>query len=137
MAERACQKFTLKERDNETGLDYFGARYYASTQGRFTSTDPLLSSATIYDPQTWNRYAYTLNNPLKYIDPLGLFEWDASLGGSATDEELKKRKGGQAIIDKRNEFRNAMGKAAFAVLGNTLTEKQKRRTHQVDSSLWC
>jgi RHS repeat-associated protein len=106
------QQFTQKERDIETGLDYFGARYYGSTQGRFTTADPLLSSASIYDPQTWNRYAYTLNNPLKYIDPLGLYEWDASLGGSATDAELKKRKGGQKIIDRRNEFRNGLAKAA-------------------------
>ena len=33
------QQFTAKERDVETGLDYFGARYYASAQGRFTGTD--------------------------------------------------------------------------------------------------
>jgi RHS repeat-associated protein len=38
------QRFTGQERDGETGLDYFGARYYASAQGRFTSPDPLLSS---------------------------------------------------------------------------------------------
>jgi RHS repeat-associated protein len=101
-ADGARQKFTSKERDNETGLDYFNARYYASMQGRFTSADPLLSSGTIYDPQTWNRYSYTLNNPLKYVDPFGLYEWDASLGGSATDDDLKKRKGGQKIIDRRN-----------------------------------
>ena len=41
-SDGARQKFTQKERDNETGLDYFGARYYASTQGRFTSTDPIV-----------------------------------------------------------------------------------------------
>lgn len=119
------QKFTQKERDNETGLDYFRARYFASTHGRFTSPDPLLSSATIYDPQTWNRYGYVLNNPLRYIDPLGLYEWDASLGGSATDEELKKRKGGQKIIDRRNEFRNALSKAAADATNKSLTEAQR------------
>jgi len=119
------QKFTQKERDNETGLDYFGARYFASMLGRFTSTDPLLSSATIYDPQTWNRYAYVLNNPLRYIDPLGLYEWDASMGGSATDEELKKRKGGQKIIDKRNEFRKALAKASEHAMSKSLTERQR------------
>jgi hypothetical protein len=43
------------------------------------------------NPQTWNRYAYGLNNPLRNIDPAGLWDWDASAGGSATDEELKKR----------------------------------------------
>lgn len=64
---------TLKERDIETGLDFFGARYYASTQGRFTSSDPLLSSGSVYAPQTWNRYSYTINNPLKYTDPFGMY----------------------------------------------------------------
>jgi RHS repeat-associated protein len=69
------QKFTLKERDNETGLDYFGARYYGSTQGRFTSPDPLLSSGIPAEPKSWNRYSYCLNAPLKYVDPQGLI-WE-------------------------------------------------------------
>jgi len=80
----ARQKFTQKERDIETGLDYFGLDTTPAPRGRFTSADPLLSSGSIYDPQTWNLYSYTLNNPLKYVDPFGLYEWDASLGGSAT-----------------------------------------------------
>lgn len=67
---------TQKERDNETGLDYFVARYYASTQGRFTSVDPLIASARTTNPQTFNRYAYTLNNPLRYVDPTGLMDQD-------------------------------------------------------------
>ncbi|HVP43830.1 MAG TPA: RHS repeat-associated core domain-containing protein, partial [Terriglobales bacterium] len=65
-------KFTGKERDVETGLDYFGARYYASTLGRFMQTDPKARSAHPLNPQSWNRYAYTLNNPLKYFDPDGM-----------------------------------------------------------------
>ena len=70
----------------ETGLDYFGARYYASTQGRFTSTDPLLSSGSVEDPQSWNRYSYVLNNPLRLIDPDGLYVFDSSV----SEEEKKK-----------------------------------------------
>jgi RHS repeat-associated protein len=66
------QKFTAKERDGETGFDYFGARYLASMQGRFTSADPLLASGRVTSPQTWNRYAYVSNNPLTYVDPDGL-----------------------------------------------------------------
>jgi len=62
---------TQKERDNETGLDYFGARYYTSTQGRFVSIDPLMRSASIGDPQSFNRYSYVLNNPLVLDDPDG------------------------------------------------------------------
>jgi RHS repeat-associated protein len=63
---------TRKERDIETGLDYFGARYYSTTQGRFTSADPLLASATITDPQSVNRYSYVRNMPLTSIDPNGM-----------------------------------------------------------------
>jgi RHS repeat-associated protein len=60
---------TGKERDAETGLDYFGARYMSAAQGRFTSPDPLPGWEK--DPQSWNMYSYGRNNPLKYIDPTG------------------------------------------------------------------
>jgi RHS repeat-associated protein len=72
VADGVRQRFTSKERDNETGLDYFVARYYSSTQGRFTSADPLEASARLLNPQTWNRYTYVINNPLRLIDPDGL-----------------------------------------------------------------
>jgi RHS repeat-associated protein len=83
------QEFTGKERDAETGLDFFLARYYSSAQGRFTSrdewaggiVDPFtggqvgkpgpLPYADITDPQTLNKYAYVRNNPLRYTDPDG------------------------------------------------------------------
>jgi len=66
------QQFTSKERDVETGLDYFINRYYSSAQGRFTSVDPTLESIDPANPQTLNRYSYALNNPLAFIDPDGL-----------------------------------------------------------------
>jgi RHS repeat-associated protein len=62
---------TGKLRDNETGLQYFGSRYYDPDLGRFISVDPAAPDYT--NPQTLNRYVYTLNNPLKYIDPNGEF----------------------------------------------------------------
>ena len=65
-------RFTGKERDAETGLDFFLARYYSGAQGRFTSPDPFLASGRPEDPQSWNRYAYARNNPLAYIDPTGM-----------------------------------------------------------------
>jgi RHS repeat-associated protein len=82
-------KFTGKERDVETGLHYFGARYYHETHGRFmspdeftggpvdafSSNDPLPDSplpyADITNPQSLNKYTYTYNNPLRYTDPNG------------------------------------------------------------------
>jgi len=67
------RKSNGKERDSETGLDYFGARYFSAAPGRFTKTDPLIASAKLEDPQTWNRYVYARNNPLRYTDPLGLY----------------------------------------------------------------
>jgi RHS repeat-associated protein len=66
------RKFTGKERDKETGFDYFGARYYGSKVARFTTVDPVYTwRENILDPQRWNRYAYVRNNPLRYVDPDG------------------------------------------------------------------
>ena len=66
------QKFTSKEHDPESALDYFGARYYGSTMGRFTSPDPDPGSMDITNPQSFNRYAYVLGNPLGNVDPSGM-----------------------------------------------------------------
>jgi RHS repeat-associated protein len=64
-------KFTGKERDSETGLDYFGARYFGSNMGRFMSPDAFYKDSHVADPQSWNEYAYARNNPLRYVDPTG------------------------------------------------------------------
>jgi RHS repeat-associated protein len=83
------QHFTQKERDVETGLDYFLARYYSSIQGRFTSPDEFTGGpdelyyfaddasanptfyADLRNPQSLNKYQYSYNNPLRYVDPDG------------------------------------------------------------------
>ena|GEM_PF-6742091 len=64
--------YTGYEKDEESGLEFAQARYYNPTHGRFTSVDPLTASASIRDPQTFNRYSYGLNSPYKFTDPLGL-----------------------------------------------------------------
>jgi RHS repeat-associated protein len=104
----ARQKFTLKERDIETGLDYFGARYYGSTQGRFTGADPIsLGVDRLFDPQRFNRYAYVRNNPLMFTDPDGR---DIVLGSGDQKKarqalvEIAKRPGGRELLQKMDKL---------------------------------
>ena len=63
-------KFTGKERDAESVLDYFDARHYGSSLGRFMQTDPM--GGKTEDPQRLNRYVYVRNNPLTFTDPSGM-----------------------------------------------------------------
>jgi RHS repeat-associated protein len=66
-------KFSGKERDIESQLDYFDARYYDNSSYRFLSIDPLLIvDRACLDPQRWNLYSYCMNNPLTFIDPDGM-----------------------------------------------------------------
>lgn len=71
------QKYASKERDIETGLDYFGTRYYSSVTGRFTSPDAPLVDQIPENPQSWNLYSYTRNNPVRAADQNGeVTFWD-------------------------------------------------------------
>jgi RHS repeat-associated protein len=65
------EKFTGQKHDTETGLDYFGARYYSPALGRFTSPDLPLFAQSAELPQSWNLYSHTRNNPLKFVDSDG------------------------------------------------------------------
>ena len=75
-SDNVRKKFTGYERDSETDLDFAQARYHDFSVGRFTTPDPLSSSATSVNPQSWNRYTYTLNCPLRFSDPTGLAPGD-------------------------------------------------------------
>jgi RHS repeat-associated protein len=69
----STHKFTGKERDSETSLDHTQFRQYTSSLARWITPDPAgLAAADPSNPQSWNRYAYVLNNPLRAIDPTGL-----------------------------------------------------------------
>ena len=66
------EKFTGQVRDAESGLDLLGARYMASSLGRFMSPDPGGAGADAGNPQSWNMYSYGLNNPMLLTDTGGL-----------------------------------------------------------------
>jgi RHS repeat-associated protein len=91
------QNVTAKERDAETGLDYFGARYFSGAQGRFTSPDAPFNDQHPEDPQSWNLYAYARNNPLLYVDPKGAYVCGANTDCDAVE---KGRLAAQADADK-------------------------------------
>jgi RHS repeat-associated protein len=90
------QKFTGQIRDNETGMDYFNARYLTGALGRFNSSDPLNLGADATDPQTWNGYAYVRNNPLALVDPMGLCHIGAD--NVAYDDEPGNGGGGSVTV---------------------------------------
>jgi len=98
------QKFTQKERDVESGLDYFLARYYSSAQGRFSSVDPInLTEERLLDPQQINLYVYTRNDPLNLLDPTGAtIDFDKDKNGNLT----KNGKYSQDLYKKYVEFLN-------------------------------
>ena len=70
----ALDRFTGFRFDPETNLDHTWFRKYSSAQGRWMTPDPAgLAAVDPSNPQSWNRYAYVLNEPMSFVDPLGLF----------------------------------------------------------------
>src|SRR4029077_21254691 len=89
-------KYTAKERDAETGLDFFGTRYFSRAQGRFTSPDDPLADQDPGDPQSWDLYGYVRNNPLRFTDPTG----QACVVGS-DGKESDDKSGGPSCADAK------------------------------------
>jgi RHS repeat-associated protein len=76
--ERTDKLFTGQQEEMgapDFGLYYYGARFYSTTLGRFISADPIVQAP--FNPQNLDRYAYVLNNPLRYVDPTGTM-WDSN-----------------------------------------------------------
>ncbi len=117
--DQSTLHFTGKERDAESGLDNFGARYNSSSMGRFMSPDPLGGHQE--DPQTMNRYTYVRNNPLNLTDPTGL---DWYLGCTSSDHSgctqlsdkdktwVQADKSGNATIVTSDSIRNGDNSAS-------------------------
>jgi RHS repeat-associated protein len=123
-----------KERDTESGNDYFGARYYASSMGRFMSPDHPFVDQHPDDPQSWNLYAYARNNPLINIDPNGLgclndlgradaTHESVSIDNSISSDDCAGQHGtwvpGDINKDDVGAYLNSDGNAMFQVTTNT------------------
>ena len=114
------REFTGKERDAETGLDYFGARYYGGAQGRFTSPDRPSYDWNPGDPQSWNLYSYVRNSPLVYTDPDGRACVSDKEGNEHNDNN-----GGQSCEDARKKEQK--DKPSATVYGGPEAAKQEVR----------
>jgi len=95
-------KFTGKERDAESGNDYFGARYYGTSMGRFMSPDP--TGGHLENPQSLNKYSYALNNPLTNTDPTGL---DSYLQCTQTNDNASSCQSQTVGYDKNGNAQTA------------------------------
>jgi RHS repeat-associated protein len=118
------------QRLDATGLMYFQARYYASSLGRFISADTIVPQPG--NPQALNRYAYTVNNPLKYNDPSGHCFIICAIGGaivggliggigSAVSQVVEDIQAGQPLSIDVGQVAQATGTGAVvgAVAGGT------------------
>jgi RHS repeat-associated protein len=111
------KKFTGHERDFAS-LDYMHARYYNPFMGRFLSLDPALDmDGSLKSPQMWNRYAYVLNNPIRFTDPTGKYVCKGNADGCKTVEvaiEVMKQAAAQM---KKNDPQRAKLKAVIDAYG--------------------
>ena len=94
LAQGTNHRFTGQELDAESGLYNFNAREYNPDIGRFNQPDPLLNNLAdpqklkestgqelqkfLENPQALNSYSYTVNNPIRYVDPDGEFNFEAN-----------------------------------------------------------
>ena len=106
--------FTGKELDDETGLMFYGARYYDPEIGRFITADPTIQFP--YNLQSLNRYSYCLNNPLRYIDPTGYNIFD-DIGDWFGDVWDDIKEGAEELWD---EIKQPLMTAAAVVLSIVL-----------------
>jgi len=118
--------FTGKERDAESGLDNFGARYDASSMGRFMSVDE--GDLHIENPQSFNRYAYTLNNPLVYVDPDG---FDVQFADDKLRQVVMNAAEGSSTME--NEIADAMEDSTIDVEVQERFLRKNEQSSQADT----
>jgi RHS repeat-associated protein len=137
----SSQRFTGKLFDNESGLQYFGARYLSNDLTRFTSVDPAAESFDTDYPQSWNRYSYSGNSPINLIDPDGRAVetiWDViSLAWDVYDVTQHPTSGpawaalGIDVVCTAVPFVPAVGRGAKLASEATESVKAAHRTEEI------
>jgi RHS repeat-associated protein len=129
-----------KERDTETGLDFFGARYHSAAQGRFMIPDPSSGGITPLDPQSWNKYSYVRNRPKRFVDPNGYWATEIhvqlttyALKDYVSAAELKMLVGQQSIMDSAHnrdwdQYMHSMSNGRSNPAQTAADAKQKMNT---------
>ncbi len=99
--------FTSKQRDYESGLDNFGARYFGggNNVGRFMTPDSL--GGKLIDPQTLNKYAYVRNSPMTFTDPTGLYTCKDDNNKRKTKQDIKFEKARKADLARGGDAARA------------------------------
>jgi RHS repeat-associated protein len=116
--------FTNYERDGESGSDYATNRTYSPNTGRFQQADPYRASGYMMDPQSWNRYGYSRNNPVDFMDTVGLLIEEV-MNAFAHTWVMNVSAGSSWITAGSAEFAFAIGwniggGASSAAAGNTV-----------------
>jgi RHS repeat-associated protein len=128
--------FTGKERDAESGNDYFIARYYESSMGRFMSPDDG-SDQDPDDPQSWNLYSYVRNNPLADTDPDGHGCQTTTITSSFNGEP-----GTTTTVVDRSDCQNgldALAQNAYEALqraGSAASQAGQQAAHYLATTNW-
>jgi RHS repeat-associated protein len=121
-------RYTGKERDAESGLDYFGARYYASSMGRWMSPDwadkpEAVPYSQLDNPQSLNLYGYVNNNPLSKADPDGHCPFCPAIEEAL--QYVADSPAGEAVANQADKVVSAIGVAGVAVGGFVATHGQE------------
>lgn len=126
LGDQIRNQFTGYERDRETTLDFAQARYFEQGFGRFMSPDPLQASAIVINPQSWNRYIYSLNNPLNVTDGDGLSPKPQFASyDSLTADEQRILENSKVNVGKGKNGQVLSGKALYDYMADAANKMQK------------
>jgi RHS repeat-associated protein len=136
------KSFDGYEKDSQTGLCYARHRYYAPAIGRFITADPYSGSAHPSKPDSWNRYAFVLNDPINKTDPSGLApgKQNACAGSSYTGANARQNTAEAAVMNVSTATADYDNEYGGEIFENTSTGaysfQSPQTTYSPDSVSW-